>query len=121
MKKLLMTVAMLAVASSANARDVNVAMPQAFHGDWCADGGACPNGWMTVTQNGFRSNDIRCDLKKAVYPSANLWKLTFRCTDSGNQPIEESWFFIDEMLVVTFPLPNGRIRFVQYLPRTEKD
>jgi hypothetical protein len=111
----------------------SVEMPAAFHGEWCRDGGTCPDGFMTVMRNGFESNAIRCELRKARFrpsedtnyraSSAGVWRLTFKCTDS-DKLVEEQWFFLahkDTVLVVIFDLPNGGIRLVQYLPRTKKD
>ena len=124
-----LAVAILALACTASTASAQVEMPRAFHGEWCSDGGTCPNGWMTVTKNGFTGgNGVRCDLKKADYRAQEtsyreyrgLWKLTFKCTDS-KKLVEEKWFFVDEMLVVTFDLPNGSLRFVQYLPRIKGD
>ena len=54
-----------------------------------------------------------------ILPRARA-KLTFKCTDS-KKLVEEMWFFVDEMLVVTFALPNGSQRLVQYLPRIKRD
>lgn len=97
----------------------NAAMPQAFHGEWCGEGGSCPNGTMTVTKGGFANDNGRCDLKKASSENERTWLLTFVCT-GDTRPVEELWFFADKMLVVTFPLPNGKQRFVQYLPKEKK-
>jgi hypothetical protein len=126
-----LAIAILALACTAGAASARVEMPQAYYGEWCADGGACPNGWMTVTKNGFTGGGVRCDLKKADSQVREIdfreyrglsWKLTFKCTDS-KKLVTETWFFIEEndMLVVSFPLPNGTLRFVQYLSRTNRE
>jgi opacity protein-like surface antigen len=126
-----LAVAILAIACTASTASAQVEMPRAFRGEWCADGGTCPNGWMTVTKNRFTGGGVRCDLKKADSQVLDIdfreyrgvsWKLTFKCTDS-KKLVKETWFFIeeDDMLVVVFDLPNGSLRFVQYLPRTNRD
>jgi len=120
---------MIVICIAASAVHASVEMPRAFQGEWCGDGGTCPNGWMTVTKNGFiGASGVRCDLKKARYrtsktdyhESRGLWELTFKCTDS-DKLVEEVWFFVDEILVVSFPLPNGEQRLIQYLPRIKRD
>jgi opacity protein-like surface antigen len=124
-----LAIAALAYLIISPAAAEQIEIPRAFQGEWCGDGGTCPNGWMTVTKSGFTgANGTRCDLKKADYRAQEtgyrhyrgLWKLTFKCTDSKTL-VEERWFFVDEMLVVTFDLPNGGPRFVQYLPRIKRD
>jgi hypothetical protein len=73
---------------------------------------------MTVTKRGFVNtiNDIRCDLKQVRHKTPNLWHLTFKCSDS-KQLVNEIRFFADDVLMVTFPLENGKQRFARYLPR----
>jgi len=124
-----LVIAALAYLIISPAAAEQIEMPHAFQGEWCGDGGTCPNGWMTVTKSGFvGTSGVRCDLKKALYQAQEtdyrhyrgLWKLTFKCTDS-KKLVEEMWFFVDEMLVVTFALPNGSQRLVQYLPRIKRD
>jgi len=115
------------IASAAHA---GVEMPSAFQGEWCGDGGTCPKGWMTVTKSGFVGpNRIRCDLKKVRYDlklgaryhaDGGIWQLTFKCTDS-DKSVEETWFFMGEVLTVGFDLPNGLLRLVSYLPRIKRD
>jgi hypothetical protein len=114
--------------ASAAAHGASVEMARAFQGEWCGEGGTCPNGYMTVTKSGFAtSRGIRCDLKEARHDlrlgaryhatDQGLW---FECTDSA-KPVEEKWFFIGEVLTVAFDRPNGALRLVRYLPRSKKD
>ena len=132
-KKLLLTgitVLFLATGTAHTGRaDEQIEMPRAFQGEWCTDGGSCPNVWMTVTKRGFvAANGIRCDLQKAVdrapltehQEAYGLWALTFKCTNS-KKPADEMWFFAGEALIVTFALDSRTQRFVQYLPRINRD
>src|SRR5262245_14658410 len=132
MKAILAALLTLTACTPAGAQE-SVEMPQAFRGEWCGDGGTCPDGWTTVTKGGFIGiSGVRCDLRKASFRSSSdvsyrarggFWQLTFKCTDS-DKLVEETWFFLahrDTVLVVMFWLPEGRMRFVQYLPRTRKD
>jgi len=111
MKKPFLTgIAVLFLATGtahAGRADEQIEMPRAFQGEWCSDGGTCPDGWMTVTKSGFvGASGVRCDLKKALTRASEtdyrkeyrgLWELTFKCTDS-KKLVEEMWFFVDQML-----------------------
>ena len=107
-----LVIATLAYLIISPAAAEQIEMPRAFQGEWCGDGGACPDGWMTVTKSGFvAAGGVRCDLKKARYRASetDYRQLTFKCTDS-KKLVDEMWFYVDEMLVVMFALPNGKLR-----------
>jgi hypothetical protein len=120
MKKLLTTAAALvALLVAAHAHAV-VSMPNYFHGEWCGEGGACPDGVMRVTPQGFTGgNNSKCLLERASYKSGTAWLLKFKCTEPGRKTerFEETWSLMDEMLVVFIQMKD-RLRIVQYLPRT---
>jgi hypothetical protein len=117
-KKLLIIAAILA-ALSVTAHANNTTMPDYFHGEWCGEGGACPDGVMRVSSSGFTGGGAKCLLQSARYKSPKAWLLNFKCTEPGRKAerFEETWTLMDEMLVVFISMKD-RLRIVQYLPRT---
>jgi hypothetical protein len=118
MKKLLLVLAITLLASTAHAHAVTI--PDYFRGDWCGEGGACSDGVMRVSAYGFTGGDAGCVLQRARYKVPKVWLLNFKCTEPGRKDelFEETWSFIDEMLVVYIQMKD-RLRTVQYLPRTQ--
>jgi hypothetical protein len=120
MKKLLATaVALVALSVATHAHAIS--MPDYFHGEWCGEGGACPNGTpMRVSSQGFTGGGAQCFLERARLKSPKVWLLNFKCTEPGRKDVgryEETWTLMDEMLVVFIQMKD-RLRVVQYLPRT---
>src|SRR5262245_18748783 len=78
---------------SLTAQANNITMPDYFHGEWCGEGGACPDGVMRVRPNGFTGGGAKCLLQRVRYKSPNVWLLNFKCTESGRKAerFEETW------------------------------
>ena len=120
MKKLLTTaVALVALSVATHAHAIS--MPDYFHGEWCGEGGACPDGTMRVSPQGFTGGGgSKCFLERARLKSPKVWLLNFKCTEPGRKDVgryEKTWTLMDEMLVVFIQMKD-RLRVVQYLPRT---
>jgi hypothetical protein len=105
-------------AAPAHARDIS--MPSNFHGEWCGEGGACSDGAMRVSSQGFTGGGgSECLLQRVRYKAPKVWLLNFKCTEPGRKAerFEETWTLMDDMLVVFVQLKD-RLRVIQYLPRT---
>jgi hypothetical protein len=118
MRKFFLALAITLLASTVHAHAIS--MPDYFHGEWCGEGGTCPDGAMRVSSQGFTGGGgSECLLQRVRNKSPKVWLLNFKCTEPGRKAerFEETWTLVDDMLVVYIQMKD-RLRIVQYLPRT---
>jgi hypothetical protein len=117
MKTLLAAAMLLAAVTAAQAAPQ---MPAELIGEWCGEGGACPDGVMRATSKGFTGSGAVCLLERVRQKAPNSWLLNFKCNEPGrpkNERFEETWMRMDEMLVVFIQMKD-RLRTIEYRPRT---